>query len=123
MGRTLEERGEVLLRQMRREPGDPGQVQAAVGEHDQEHREPARGPRHADAQVRFGLRQIEYFDTVSVHRRAAFTEIEPARVDFGDVSDNVGVDPAVLLEERGEPPEELVIGERKQSDVARHSPF
>ena len=55
----IEHRFRILASQMRRQPGDPAQVQPAVAEHVEQDRVLPGRPRHGDAQISLVLPQTE----------------------------------------------------------------
>jgi hypothetical protein len=92
--RSHEQLVPVLPREERHELRDPAQVQAAVGEHRQQPRVLASRARDRDAQVGLGLGEVEPLGAVDEHRRAGLADVEPARIDLAEVSDEVGLDAA-----------------------------
>jgi hypothetical protein len=97
-----------------REERDPAQVQAAVAEHVEQQGVARRGPGDHDAQRGLGLRQVQPLDAVGEHRGARLAEIEPALVHRGDVGHEVGLDAARVAQDRDEPRQQLIVGERPE---------
>jgi hypothetical protein len=110
VNRAFQERVPVLPGEMRSQLGDSGQVQAPIGEQDEEHRVLARRTRHRDAQVGLVLREVEDLGAVGEHRGAGFAGEEPPAVQFTDMGDEVRLDSAGPTQEVGEPAEQLLVG-------------
>jgi hypothetical protein len=72
----------VVSRQVRREQANRCQSQRAIRQQLQDSRKPARCACGFNAAVRGVLRQMKHARAISEERRASFTEIETARVDF-----------------------------------------
>ena len=64
MSRAGEEAQRVLPGEMRDEPGDPGEVEAAVAKHVEDHRVLPGGPGRSDSHVGLGLREVKHLDAV-----------------------------------------------------------
>ena len=101
----------VVGGEVRGELGDGGEVEPPVGEHGEEDRVLARRPGGGDAQVGFGLGEVEPLGAVGVHGGRGLAGVEPACVDFADVSDEVGFVASRLAQDVGEAEEDLAVGE------------
>jgi len=108
---TLKQRLGAFVREVRSQLGDGAEMQAAIGQHVEQHREAARGASAGDAQVGLVLGEVEHLDAVGEHARARLTQVEPAGVDLGDVRHDLGLAAPVPIDEGGEPLEQLVIRE------------
>jgi hypothetical protein len=64
---SLQEHVPVLRSEVRGQQGDSGQVKTAVLEQGPEHGVLSRGPSDRDAQISFGLRQVEDLRAVDEH--------------------------------------------------------
>jgi hypothetical protein len=84
----------------------------AVREHLQEHRVLPRRPRHRDPAIGPGLGEVKDVRTVDEHGRRGVTRVEAPRVHLADVEDESGLGDTRLGDERDEPRDELVVGER-----------
>ena len=111
VGGPLQDGLPVVGGQVRGELGDGGEVEPPVGEHGEEDRVLARRPGGGDAQVGFGLGEVEPLGAVGEHGRRGLAGVEPACVDFADVGDEVGFAASRLAQDVGEAEEELAVGE------------
>jgi hypothetical protein len=101
----------VLPREVRRERGDPGQMETTVREHREERRVLPSRPGDGGPQIGLGLGEVEDVRAVDEHRGGGFAGVEVSSLHLTDVRDEVGLDAAGLTEEIGEPAEEIVVGE------------
>ena len=85
----LDQGGMISLGEVWRQQADPRQVQSAVGEHLEDHREAAGRPSCGDALVGRPLAQVERVHAVLVHRGESLVAVEPARVHLGEVGDQL----------------------------------
>ena len=103
-GGPLEDSLGVLASEVRRQPGNPAQVQPAVVEHLDDDWIVAGGTRHCDAQIRFVLTEEEDPTTVIEHGGARFPSIQTAALRLSNVGYDFGLDTPRLSHE----PRELV---------------
>src|SRR5262249_36145369 len=100
----------VLGGQMRSELGDAAEVQASVGEHGQEHGMGERSSAGRDAQISFGLREVQDLGAIGIHGGACLAGVEPALVDLSDLRNKVDFRAAGLRQGLGGRPEQAVGG-------------
>ncbi len=108
-GGAGQDRGRVLVGEVRSQQRDAGEMQPSVAQHLQQRRVSSRGPCDHDAETGFRLRQVQLLDAVVEHRRARLAQEKAPRIDLGDVGDQVGLDPARVAEDRGEPLEQVAV--------------
>jgi hypothetical protein len=111
VGGPLQDGVPLVGGEVRGELGDGGEVEPPVGEHGEEDRVLARGPGGGDAQVGFGLGEVEPLGAIGVHGGRGLAGVGPACVDFTDVGDEVGFVASRLAQDVGEAEEELAVGE------------
>ena len=58
------------------------------------------GPCDRDAEIRLGLGEVQDFDAVDVHARTSLAQEKLPAVDFGDMSNQLGLDSPRLREEK-----------------------
>ena len=75
---------------MSREQPDRGQRHRAVCEQIDDAWEATRGTRRLDTPVCGVLREVEHLRAIREERRATFTEVQPARVQFDQRCDHTG---------------------------------
>jgi hypothetical protein len=86
-------------------------MEPAVREHREETRVLASGPGDVDPQVGLVLREVKDVRAVHEHRRSGEAGIEPARLRLSDVADEVGLGPPGLVQEIGQAPKDIFIGQ------------
>ena len=111
VGGPLEDGLPVVGGEVRGELGNGGEVEPPVGEHGEEDRVLSRRPGGGDAQVGFGLGEVEPLGAVREHGRRGLAGVEPACVDLAYVSHEVGFAASRLAQDVGEAEEELAVGE------------
>ena len=77
----------ILLCEMRRQEPDRAEMNAAIGEVRQHHREPPRRTRSFDPVVRGVLGEVQDLGAVREHRGAALPEVEPPCIEFRERGD------------------------------------
>jgi hypothetical protein len=85
--RTLEEGRPILLGQVWRQLRQTPQVKSPVAKHFKQRRISVHRPSHRDPKIGFGFRKMKHLGAIGEHRRATFSRVEPAMVDFTDVRD------------------------------------
>jgi hypothetical protein len=96
-----------------------GEVNAAVAEPVEQAIEPSRRAGDGDAPVGLGLGEMERLGAVSEHRGKGTLGEESARLDLADVSYEVGLDAAFLVDEFGEAKHQVLVGNRtKRFDLS-----
>ena len=96
---------------MRSQPLDTREVKPPVGQHRKQHGVLAGRSRHGDAEVGRTLGQVKDLGAVDEHRRCGLPKVEPAPVDLGDVSDQLGLDATAAADVLPETAQELIIGQ------------
>ena len=112
----------VVGGEVRGELGDGGEVEPPVGEHGEEDRVLARRPGGGDAQVGFGLGEVEPLGAVGEHGRRGLAGVEPACIGLGDVRDEFGFVASRLAQDVGEAEEDLAVGELLEGARGFHKP-
>jgi hypothetical protein len=102
---------------MRREPGDPAQVQPAVAEHLEQDRVLPSRAGHRDPQIDLVLPEPEDPTAVLEHRRARLLGEEPPEIHLPDVGDELGLDTPRLRRELEQLKQKLLVSDTPQ---ARH---
>jgi hypothetical protein len=120
VGCPLEEHVPVLRAEVGSEHRDRGEVEAAVRQHGQDDRVLPGSARSRDAQVGLGPREVETLRAVLEHGGRGLANVEPADVDLANVGDELGLGVPRVVEERGEPAEELVVGNYLEKLHALH---
>jgi hypothetical protein len=100
----------VLGREVGRQLRDPREVQPAVREHGQNVRVRTRRPRHRDPEVGLVLGQVENVRAVDEHRWSSEAGVEPPRLHFPDVGDDVRFHGTGLAQEIAESLQEVLVG-------------
>jgi hypothetical protein len=89
-------------------------VEPAVGDHLQEHRVVAGGPRCGDPHVGLGLGQMEHPGAVGEHGRAGLAQVETPRVHLADVREELRFGPPTTVQELGEAGQQCVVRDRRK---------
>jgi hypothetical protein len=110
----------VLASEVRDELADAGQMESTILQHLQDQRVLPGGSACADPQVGLGLGEMEDLRAVREHRRRGFARVEPALLDFSDVRDQVGLDPARVTEQRGQATKDIVVREMGKAKFVSH---
>jgi hypothetical protein len=110
----------VLFREVGREKRDAAQVETTIAEHREEHRVLPCCASDGDTEVRLGFRGVQDLDAIREHRRASLSGIKPAVIDFSDVRDEVGLDPARLPQDLGEMAERFIVRKRLELVCVLH---
>ena len=105
----------VLLSQVRRQPGDPAQVQPAVAEHLEQHRVLPGRPRHGDPQIGLVLPQAKDSPAVLEHRGARPLGVQASELHLADVSDDLGLDAPRLLHEVEQLTQKVLVSDTLQA--------
>ena len=79
------------------------------------------GARGRDAQVRLELGEVEHLRAVGEHRGRGLAGVEPARVHFPDVGDEIGLDAPRLAQQLGQSTEQLVVRDQLQRARVFHA--
>jgi hypothetical protein len=108
--RLIEQLDVVLGRQVGREQLHSAQVDLAPADPVQEDRIGPRGPRGLDPVIGARLREVQDLGAVAEHRGAALVEVEGARLDLGEVGEQIRLDLVVPGDERVERAEQFAIG-------------
>ena len=88
MDRPGDEGIDVRIRQVRRQQAHGRQVEPPRGDVVEEGGEATRGARRMDALVRRAVGQVQHLHAVVVHRGACLGQVQPARIELGDVSEH-----------------------------------
>jgi hypothetical protein len=120
VGRARQEVGAVLSREVGSKPRDRREVESAIGQHLEDHRifpgEAARG----DAEVGFGLGQVEHLDAIRMHGGTGSASVEAPQVHLGDVGDELALGATGVHEQRFETVEQSGIGELGDATCVAH---
>ena len=111
MDGATEEEVAVLWCEVRREYGDPGEMDPTVREHVQEHGVLTSRPRRGEAEVSLGLGQVKDVHAIDEHRGDGLAGVETSSLDLSDVRDEGGLGAAGLAQKVGELAKELVVGQ------------
>jgi len=99
----------IRVRQVRAQQRDGRERERSVHEELEDERESPYRPRGFDATVGGMLRKVQHLCAVGEERRAAFAEIQAARVDFGETRDQFGSSLPLGVREALQIEEELTI--------------
>ena len=88
--RPPEQREMVLVVQARREEAHRREVQQAVGQHRNDHREPSRGVGGFHPVVGLVLREVEHRAAIPVERPESHRQVQVPRLQLGQVCDEGG---------------------------------
>jgi hypothetical protein len=121
MGGSRQEDVAIVGSQVRSELDDPGQVETAVSEHDQEDGVLTGRAGRIDAKVGFGLRKAEYLRTIREHGRRGFGGVKPSGVHLADVRDEISFDATRVVEQLREPTQQLVVRKRMERPFFYHT--
>ena len=92
----------IVWRQIRRQHHDATQMQPAFSNQCVEGRDPPGGAGDTDALVRHVDGHVMHVHAEREHRRIAFTQIQPARIDLTDFAKHPGRGAAIGTNRRGE---------------------
>ena len=80
----------VVLREVRRQQLDAGEVDRALFEHVEEDREPPCNPRDLDPVPGLPLGEVKDLEAVVVQARVARAQVDVAGVHLGEMGDHAG---------------------------------
>jgi len=108
--------------QTRREEPDRGQGDGARGEHVEDDGKAPGGTRHLDPVVRLAVREPQHVAAVRVQGTVAFTEIQVASVQLGEVCDELSRRVALARDEALHTRDEIRMGEASErgEDIVLH---
>ena len=101
----------VLLREIRREQEDAGQMDGGVSQHAEQHRELSCHARRAAAPLSLVFGEAKLVDAVRRERVARPIAVCAASVDLGEVGEHHGVEAVRAADVALQAPEEAVIVE------------
>jgi len=110
---------EVLGVEHRREASNRCERKRPVLELLEQQRKSPHRARDLDPRVGGGLREVEQFRAVGEHRRATEAQIQPPKLDLGQVGDEVGRSRALLRRQLMDALVQLVVGERGEQVATR----
>jgi len=73
----------------------------------------SRRPSHCDSFVRDAFGEVQHVDAVVKHRGARPLEVEPARIDLGEMGDQLGLEGVIALDQIVQLSQELIVGKTR----------
>ncbi len=70
----------------------------------------SRRSSHRDSFVRDALGEVQHVHAVVKHRGASQPEVEPARIDLGEMRDQLGLEGVIVLDQIVQLSQELIVG-------------